>query len=54
MTKKYQKKTICKIEATDEEFSEFMTLKELINVMPSCVHPLKMERFSQLFIKFCL
>jgi hypothetical protein len=36
---------------TDEEFLELCTLKEAINNHPASVHYLKMERFTELFVK---
>lgn len=36
---------------TDEEFYELDVLRKAINDNPASVHPEKMERFTELFVK---
>jgi hypothetical protein len=36
---------------TNEEWEEMQSLKDAINYSPSSVHPDKMERFTELFVK---
>lgn len=36
---------------TQEEWNEMDTLRKAINDYPASVHPSKMERFTQLFVK---
>lgn len=36
---------------TEEEWDEMVALKEAISLLPSSVHPRKMERFTELLIK---
>lgn len=36
---------------TQEEWNEMDTLRKAINDYPASVHPTKMERFTELFVK---
>ena len=36
---------------TNEEWNEMITLKNAINDYPASVHPDKMERFTELFVR---
>ena len=36
---------------TNEEWNEMVTLKNAINYYPASVHPDKMERFTELFVR---
>lgn len=38
-------------ELTQEEWDELVVLKNAISYCPSSVHPVKMERFTQLFAR---
>ena len=39
------------MELTKEEWNEMVILKNAINYCPATVHPDKMERFTQLFVR---
>lgn len=41
--------TITKI--TEDEWNELAALKSAININPASVHPNKMEKFTELFVK---
>ena len=36
---------------TEDEWNEFVALKSAININPASVHPDKMEKFTELFVK---
>jgi hypothetical protein len=38
-------------ELTTEEWKEMNSLREAINLNPSQVHPSKMEKFTELFVR---
>jgi hypothetical protein len=42
---------IKEIMLSQEEWNELNTLKNAINQHPASVHPVKMERFTELFVK---
>lgn len=43
--------TITDKEMTQEEWDEMVALKKAINMNPATVHPDKMEKFTELFVK---